>query len=77
VWCRFSFGRSDFSRAGIVFRRNYTKLGTPSSANLGRSCPSRDATGQQSVTQSEDWYNKLHPFILGWTACPVPFQQPS
>ena len=28
VWCRFSFGRSDFSRAGIVFRRNYTNLNT-------------------------------------------------
>jgi hypothetical protein len=24
--------------------------------NPGRSCPSRAATGQQSVTQSEDWY---------------------
>jgi hypothetical protein len=34
-------------------------LGTQSSTNLGRSCPSRDATGQQSVTQSEDWYNAL------------------
>ena len=30
--------------------------GTHSSTNPGRSCPSRDATGQQSVTQSEDWY---------------------
>jgi hypothetical protein len=29
--------------------------GTHSSTNPGRSCPSRDATGQQSVTQSEDW----------------------
>ena len=27
-----------------------------SSSNPGRSCPSRNATGQQSVTQSEDWY---------------------
>ena len=27
-----------------------------SSTNPGRLCPSRDATGQQSVTQSEDWY---------------------
>src|SRR5262249_45225323 len=31
-------------------------LGTHSSTNPGRLCPSRDATGQQSVTQSEDWY---------------------
>src|SRR5262249_26337224 len=30
--------------------------GTHSSINPGRSCPSRDATGQRSVTQSEDWY---------------------
>src|SRR5262249_14262925 len=27
--------------------------------NPGRLCPSRDATGQQSVTQSEDWYKSL------------------
>src|SRR5262245_55397008 len=33
--------------------------GTHSSINPGRSCPSRDATGQQSVTQSEDWYKAL------------------
>jgi hypothetical protein len=31
-------------------------LGTHSSTNPGKSCPSRDATGQQSVTQSEAWY---------------------
>ncbi len=31
-------------------------LGTHSSTNPGRLCPSLDATGQQSVTQSEDWY---------------------
>src|SRR5262249_36853419 len=31
-------------------------LGTHSLTNPGRLCPSRDATGQQSVTQSEDWY---------------------
>ena len=30
-----------------------------SSTNPGRLCPSRDATGQQSVTQSEDWYNSI------------------
>src|SRR5207248_848220 len=35
-------------------------LGTHSSTNPGRLCPSRDATGQQSVTQSEDWYKSLH-----------------
>src|SRR5262245_42077997 len=32
--------------------------GTHSSINPGRSCPSRDATGQQSVTQSEDWHRR-------------------
>jgi hypothetical protein len=31
-------------------------LGIHPSTNPGRSCPSRSATGQQSVTQSEDWY---------------------
>jgi hypothetical protein len=31
-------------------------LGTPSSISPGRSCPSRDATGQQSVTQTEEWF---------------------
>src|SRR5262245_36039890 len=35
--------------------------GTHSSINPGRSCPSRDATGQQSVTQSEDWYYGPRP----------------
>src|SRR5690242_19664389 len=31
-------------------------LGTPSLINLGKSCPSRAATGQPWVTQCEDWY---------------------
>src|SRR5262249_17663027 len=30
--------------------------GTNSTTKPGRSCPSRGATGKQSVTQSEDWY---------------------
>jgi hypothetical protein len=33
-----------------------TTLGTHSSISPGRSCPSRDATGQQSVTQTEEWF---------------------
>src|SRR5262249_6242592 len=36
-------------------------LGTHSSTNPGGLCPSRDATGQQSITQSEDWYNTAEP----------------
>src|SRR5262249_2123062 len=36
-------------------------LGTHSSISPGRSCPSRDATGQQSVTQTEDWYESRRP----------------
>jgi len=31
------------------------KLTHRPSTNIGRSSPSRDATGQQSVTQSADW----------------------
>ena len=31
-------------------------LGTPSSISLGKSCPSRAATGQPWVTQCEYWY---------------------
>src|SRR5262249_22172488 len=36
-------------------------LGTHLSTSPGRLCPSRDATGQQSVTQSEDWYYYAFP----------------
>jgi hypothetical protein len=32
-------------------------LGTPSSIGLGKSCPSRAATGHPWVTQCEYWYN--------------------
>jgi hypothetical protein len=39
------------------YRRTAATLGTHSLTNPGRLRPSRDATGQQSVTQSEDWYN--------------------
>src|ERR1700722_1340389 len=35
-------------------------LGTPSSISLGKSCPSRAATGQPWVTQCEYWY-KVSP----------------
>jgi hypothetical protein len=34
--------------------------GTPSSTSRGRSCPSRNATGQPSVTHCEDWYYSVH-----------------
>jgi hypothetical protein len=44
-----------------------TPLGTHSSTNPGKS---RDATGQQSVTQSEDWYYFLlqesRPADVAW-----------
>src|SRR5262249_33551183 len=51
--------------------------GTLSSTNPGRSCPSRDAIGRQSVTQSEDWYNinKLEYLIFkssyDWLSSPT------
>jgi transposase len=35
--------------------------GTPSSTSHGRSCPSRNATGPQSVTHCEVWYYALSP----------------
>src|SRR6478752_3324580 len=40
-------------------------LGTPSLINLGKSCPSRAATGQPWVTQCEDWYNYAYASIRG------------
>src|SRR5690242_12207726 len=40
-------------------------LGTPSLINLGKSCPSRAATGQPWVTQCEDWYYTLIDVTVG------------
>src|SRR5262249_51188078 len=45
-----------FSNPSTISSTIAATLGTHSSTNPGRLCPSRDATGQQSVTQSEDWY---------------------
>src|SRR5215467_12092551 len=51
-----------FSNPSTISSTTAATLGTYSSTNPGRLCPSRDATGQQSVTQSEDWYkNFAHP----------------
>src|SRR5215510_16059271 len=45
-----------FSNPSTISSTTAATLGTHSSTNPGKSCPSRDAIGQQSVTQSEDWY---------------------
>src|SRR5262249_57618934 len=39
-------------------------LGTHSLTNPGRLCPSRDATGQQSVTQSEHWLLRVARHVI-------------
>src|SRR5262245_616520 len=49
--------QTGFSNPSTISSTIAATLGTHSSTNPGRLCPSRDATGQQSVTQSEDWYN--------------------
>src|SRR5262249_3084306 len=48
--------QTGFSNPSKISSTTAATLGTHSSTNPGRLCPSRDATGQQSVTQSEDWY---------------------
>src|SRR5262249_52312784 len=48
--------RTGSSNPSTISSITAATLGTHSSTNPGKSCPSRDATGQQSVTQSEDWY---------------------
>jgi hypothetical protein len=66
--------QTGFSNPSTISSTIAATLGTHSSTNPGRLCPSRDATGQQSVTQSEDWslsnrpscptrrqYRMLHP----------------
>src|SRR6516162_11003780 len=45
-----------FSNPSTISSTTAATLGTHSSTSPGRLCPSHDATGQQSVTQSEDWY---------------------
>src|SRR5262249_47878031 len=47
--------QTGFSNPSTISSTIAATLGTHSSTNPGRLCPSRDATGQQSVTQSEDW----------------------
>src|SRR6516162_3445261 len=49
--------QTGFSNPSTISSTTAATLGTHSSTNPGRLCPSRDATGQKSVTQSEDWYN--------------------
>ena len=49
--------RTEFSNPSTISSTTAATLGTHSSTSPGRSCLSRDATGQQSVTQTEDWYN--------------------
>src|SRR5262249_4098824 len=53
--------QTGFSNPSTISSTTAATLGTHSSTNPGRLCPSRDATGQQSITQSEDWY-KLFRF---------------
>src|SRR5262249_8200222 len=48
--------QTGFSNPSTISSTTAATLGTHSSTNPGRLCPSRDATGQQSVTQSGDWY---------------------
>src|SRR5215831_5304711 len=48
--------RTEFSNPSTISSTTAATLGTRSSTSPGRSCPSPDATGQQSVTQTEDWY---------------------
>src|SRR5262245_34124862 len=51
--------QTGFSNPSTISSTTAATLGTHSLTNPGRLCPSRDATGQQSVTQSEDWYKAL------------------
>src|SRR6516162_6662775 len=48
--------QTGFSNPSTISSITAATLGTHSLTNPGRLCPSRDVTGQQSVTQSEDWY---------------------
>src|SRR5262249_19488843 len=48
--------QTGFSNPSTISSTTAATLGTHSLTNPGRLCPSRDETGQQSVTQSEDWY---------------------
>src|SRR5262249_49170325 len=51
--------QTGFSNPSTISSTTAATLGTHSSTNPGRLCPSRDATGQQSITQSEDWYDTI------------------
>src|SRR5262249_11341849 len=57
--------QTGFSNPSTISSTTAATLGTHSSTNPGRLCPSRDAIGQQSVTQSEDWYNMTLRATLG------------
>src|SRR5215831_8686973 len=48
--------RTEFSNPSTISSTTAATLGTHSSTTPGRSCPSPAAIGQQSVTQTEDWY---------------------
>src|SRR5262249_41100865 len=57
--------QTGFSNPSTISSTTAATLGTHSSTNPGRLCPSRDATGQQSITQSEDWYNFRNGCLFG------------
>src|SRR5262249_52961926 len=57
--------QTGFSNPSTISLTIAATLGTYSSTNPGRLCPSRDATGQQSVTQSEDWYKTFLRWCVG------------
>src|SRR5262249_2331189 len=55
--------QTGFSNPSTISSTTAATLGTHSSTSPGRLCPSRDATGQQSVTQSEDWYKMWEDYV--------------
>src|SRR5206468_13089546 len=52
--------RTEFFNPSTISSITAATLGTRSSINRGKSCPSPAAIGQPQVTQSEDWYK---PYI--------------
>src|SRR5262249_14838391 len=64
--------RTEFSNPSTISSTTAATLGTRSSTSPGRSCPSPDATGQQSVTQTEDWYKPWLLPLIGAGAASLP-----
>src|SRR5262249_27984011 len=56
--------QTGFSNPSTISSTTAATLGTHSSTSPGRLCPSRDATGQQSVTQSADWYKASQTILF-------------